>query len=108
MYLEVGMIPSRSNHIQYDHRWIITQTSQRGLENVRTNAIVYADDLILSTKAGLQELFKISVRYLHESGLSINTVRSMTVAILNVPHEKKTVIDARTKFKCRNQDLPAL
>ena len=80
------------------------------IEGGKTNALAYADDLILaaSTKRGLQELIDVAALFLDKCGLNVNIGKSMTVAIKNVPHEKKTVIDRRTKFGCMGRQLPSI
>ena len=72
--------------------------------------MAYADDLILaaSTKRGLQELINKATVFLNQCGLNVNIGKSMTVAIKNVPHEKKTIIDRRTKFACMGRHLPSI
>lgn len=74
------------------------------------NALMFADDMVLvaSTPQGLQLMLDTTIDFLAQCGLTINTQKSFTVAVRNVPHLKKTVIDGRTKFNCRGFTLPAL
>lgn len=74
------------------------------------NAAAFADDLLLfaSTPMGLQQLLNRSTRYLESCGLMVNASKCMTVALRNVPHEKKTVVDKETVFLCGKRLLPSL
>lgn len=74
------------------------------------NAMGYADDLVLlaTTKVGLQELLDITAEYLQSCGLLVNASKCFTVALRTVPKEKKTVIDARERFRCLGRLIPAL
>lgn len=38
----------------------------------------------------------------------VNAGKCMLVALQNVPHEKKTVVDRNTVFICEDKALPAL
>lgn len=74
------------------------------------NAFAFADDLVLiaSTPQGLQMTLDIVTGFLAECGLAINTGKSFTVAIRNVPHMKKSVVDSNIKFRCDGRDLPSM
>lgn len=74
------------------------------------NAAAFADDMLLfaTTPLGLQKLLDTSVQYLSGCGLKVNAAKCMTVALRNVPHEKKTVVDRDTVFMCGNRVLPSL
>ncbi|KAK2574760.1 hypothetical protein KPH14_012982, partial [Odynerus spinipes] len=74
------------------------------------NVLAFADDLIFmaSTPNGLQTTLNIAADYLTNCGLRINTSKSFTVAIKNVPHIKKSIVDHSERFKCLNHELPAL
>lgn len=74
------------------------------------NAAAFADDLLLfaSTPMGLQKLLDQTTKYLGNCGLSVSASKCMTVALRNVPHEKKTVVDKETVFICGNRSLPSL
>ena len=80
------------------------------VDELKVNAIAYADDLILvaSTKMGLQELIDKSGDYLDKCGLRMNVDKSMTISVRNVPQKKKTVVDARTTFTWSGHRIPAL
>lgn len=74
------------------------------------NAAAFADDMLLfaSTPVGLQRMLNMSIQFLGDCGLKINATKCMTVALRNVPHEKKTVVDKETIFLCEKRILPAL
>ncbi|KAK2577953.1 hypothetical protein KPH14_000752 [Odynerus spinipes] len=74
------------------------------------NVFAFADDLIFvaSTPTGLQQVLDLASTYLAKCGLNINATKSFTIAIRNVPHVKKTVVDCGTTFTCSGQKLPAL
>lgn len=74
------------------------------------NSIGYADDLVLfaTTAQGLQELLDVSTDYLKKCGLRTNSSKCFTVALKNVPKEKRSVVDASHTFKCAGQAIPAL
>lgn len=74
------------------------------------NAAAFADDMLLfaSTPMGLQKMLNLSTQFLNDCGLKINASKSMTVALRNMPHEKKTVVDKETVFLCEKKILPAL
>lgn len=74
------------------------------------NAIAFADDIILfaSTPRGLQSLLDRATEYLASCGLHVNVSKCMTVAISNVLHKKRSVIDKDTIFMCQGRVLPAL
>ena len=74
------------------------------------NAFAFADDLVLmaSTPQGLQLTLDKATGYLAQCGLVINTGKSFTVAIRNVPHVKKSVVDHKTKFTCCGNVLPSM
>lgn len=74
------------------------------------NALAFADDLVLvaTTPTGLQTILDQATTYLLKCGLSINTGKSMSVAMKTVPGEKKTVIDKTSKFICNGRQLKAL
>lgn len=74
------------------------------------NAFAFADDMIFvaSTPIGLQSTIDIASEYLTDCGLRINSTKSFTVAIRNVPHVKKSVIDGKAQFLCLGNKLPAL
>lgn len=59
------------------------------------NAAAFADDLLVfaTTPMGLQKLLDQSADFLGKCGLKVNASKCMTVALRNVPHEKKTIID---------------
>ncbi|CAL7932839.1 unnamed protein product [Xylocopa violacea] len=74
------------------------------------NALAFADDLVLvaSTPQGLQQTLDLTTEYLAQCGLAINTGKSFTVAIRNVPHIKKSVVDSKVRFRCAGALLPAM
>ncbi|CAL7932962.1 unnamed protein product [Xylocopa violacea] len=74
------------------------------------NALAFADDLVLvaSTPQGLQQTLDLTTDYLAQCGLAINTGKSFTVAIRNVPHIKKSVVDSKVRFRCAGALLPAM
>ncbi|CAL7932986.1 unnamed protein product [Xylocopa violacea] len=74
------------------------------------NALAFADDLVLvaSTPQGLQQTLDLTTDYLAQCGLAINTGKSFTVAIRNVPHLKKSVVDSKVRFRCAGALLPAM
>lgn len=74
------------------------------------NALMFADDLIFvaSTPQGLQLLLDLAVNFLAQCGLTINANKSFTVALRNVPHKKKSVVDSKTTFSCQGRTLPAM
>lgn len=74
------------------------------------SAIAFADDLVLFalTKEGLQSLLDVTAQYLQKCGLRVNVLKCSTVAIRNVPKEKKSVVDAGTQFTCNGFPIPAL
>lgn len=74
------------------------------------NAAAFADDLLLfaTTPMGLQKLLNEATRFLKKCGLQVNASKCMSVALRNVPHEKKTVVDKETVFLCENRVLPSL
>ncbi|CAL7932961.1 unnamed protein product [Xylocopa violacea] len=78
--------------------------------NVRFNALMFADDIIFlaTTPNGLQLTVDIASEFLAQCGLFINASKSFTVALRNVPHVKKSVVDGKTQFKCRGHKLPSL
>jgi len=59
------------------------------------NAAAFVDDMILfaSIPLGLQSLLDRSAKFLSKCGLRVNAAKCLTVAIRNVPHDKKTMID---------------
>lgn len=77
---------------------------------IHYSACAFADDLILlaTTPMGLQLAIDIAADYLSSCGLQINAAKSFTVAIRNVPHMKRSVVDGKTKFTCLARQLPAL
>lgn len=76
----------------------------------KVNAAAFADDLIFfaATPEGLQSLLNTSTDFLSKCGLSVNANKCFTVAIRNVPRQKKSVVDAKTIFHCQGRPLPAL
>ncbi|KMQ94463.1 reverse transcriptase [Lasius niger] len=72
------------------------------LGGIPINAAALAYDLLLfaATPKGLQELINIVTRYLAECGMTINLVKSMTIAVRAASHIKKTAIDGNTTFRC--------
>lgn len=80
------------------------------LGDISLNAIGFADDLVLfaTTPKGLQTLLDITANYLQECGLCVNASKCFTVALRNVPKEKKSVVDARRTFCCLGQNILAL
>lgn len=78
--------------------------------DVTVNAAAFADDMLLfaSTPMGLQKMLDLAVDYLNGCALMVNAGKCMTVALRNVPHEKKTVVDKNTVFVCEGRTLSAL
>lgn len=74
------------------------------------NTFAFADDInfITSTPHGLQLVLDLATDYLARCGRKINASKSFTVAIKNVPHAKKTVVDSKQKFYCYGQAMPSL
>ncbi|CAK9796164.1 Retrovirus-related Pol polyprotein from type-2 retrotransposable element R2DM [Anthophora quadrimaculata] len=64
------------------------------------NALIYADDIILvaSTPMGLQTTTDTTADFLAQCGLVISATKSFTVAIRNVPHMKRSVVDGNAQF----------
>lgn len=65
----------------------------------KINATAFADFLVLAaaTKMGLQRLIDISTETLGTLGLFLNPSKSHTIAIKNVPGEKKCVADLQVR-----------
>lgn len=80
------------------------------LGGVSLNAMGFADDLVLiaTTSRGLQLMLDITANYLQQCGLSVNASKCFTVALRNVPKEKKSVVDAKRVFRCLGRPIPAL
>ncbi|KAL0103799.1 hypothetical protein PUN28_017836 [Cardiocondyla obscurior] len=80
------------------------------IDGIKVNAAAFADDMLLfsSTPTGLQKLLNVSVELLQQCGLKVNASKCFTVALRNVPHEKKTIVDKETVFECQGRILPAL
>lgn len=78
--------------------------------DLEINAAAFADDLLLfaSTPMGLQRLLDTSMGFLEKCGLQVNTTKCMTIALRNVPHEKKTVVDRSAVFLRGDNILPSL
>lgn len=76
----------------------------------RLNILAFADDIVLiaSTQQGLQQLINTSTQFLEKCSLKINTNKSHTIAIKNVPHDKRSVVDEKTTFNCLGRSLVAL
>ncbi|GLV46632.1 hypothetical protein CBL_20907, partial [Carabus blaptoides fortunei] len=76
----------------------------------RINAAAFADDVVLfaATKTGLQRLLDIATTSLEGMGLKVNPAKCHTVAITNIPKEKKTAIDTKTRFRSGQSILPAV
>lgn len=74
------------------------------------NGFAFADDVIFvaSTAQGLQLTLDHAVGYLAQCGLNINATKSFSIALRNVPHEKKSVVDSRIRFQVAGRTLPAL
>lgn len=74
------------------------------------SAFAFADDLVLvgQTQTGLQTMIDKAADYLSGCGLTINSGKTFTVAIRNVPHLKKSVVDRATTFRCQGITLPAV
>lgn len=74
------------------------------------SAMAFADDLIMvaSTPQGLQLTLDKCAEFLQHCGLMINVNKSFTVAVRNVPHVKKTVVDSAIRFQCLGRAMPAL
>lgn len=72
------------------------------MDDMNTNLLVFSDDPIpvASTEIGLQILLDKTVDFLESCDLRTNNGKSFTIAIKNVPHIKKSIIDANTHFKC--------
>ena len=41
-------------------------------------------------------------------GLNVNACKSFTIAIVNIPGKKKSVVDSNTKFKCEGREKPVM
>lgn len=78
--------------------------------NSHFDVMAFADDLIFvaTTPEGLQIMLDTAGAYLTQCGLKINATKSFSVAVKNVPHLKKSVIDGKTKFTCLDRPLPSL
>ena len=76
----------------------------------RFSAFAFANDLIFvaSTASGLQQMITTAADFLAQYGLVINATKSFTVAIRNVPHLKKSIVDNKAIFTCLGQALPAI
>lgn len=74
------------------------------------NARAFADDLFLAavTGMGLQMMIDVVEKYLGSCGLLVNADKCFTVALRNVPKQKKSVVDPLVKFRCGGRMLPAL
>lgn len=70
------------------------------IDNIFYNALMFADDMIFvaSTPIGLQMTIDTASDYLAKCGLYVNASKSSTVALRNVPHLKKAVVDGATLF----------
>lgn len=72
--------------------------------------MAFGDNLILvaSSEKWVQSLLDYTSNYLSNYGLLLNNNKSFTIAIRNVPHAKKSIVDRNIKFKCGDQELTAL
>lgn len=72
--------------------------------------MAFSDNLILvaSSEKWVQSLLDYTSNYLSNYGLLLNNNKSFTIAIRNVPHAKKSIVDRNIKFKCGDQELTAL
>ncbi|CAL7932761.1 unnamed protein product [Xylocopa violacea] len=96
--------------IMIDYIESLPEEIAANISGIKINAAAFADDIILtaSTEIGLQILLDVASEYLTKCGLNINTHKSMTVTLRPVPHEKKTVVDAKTTFTLYGRKLPSL
>jgi len=67
------------------------------LGETTVNAAAFADDLLLfaAMPARLQELIDTVTTYIKNCGMTINTMKSMSVSIVASPYLKKTAVDAQ-------------
>lgn len=74
------------------------------------SALAFADDLnfLATTSVGLQTMINTASEFLAKCGLYINATKSFTVALKNVPHMKRSVVDRKQKFTCLGRQLPSL
>lgn len=79
------------------------------IAGLNTNAFAFADDLVFvaATAQGLQLTLDVAADYLAQCGLVINTSKSFTIALRNIPHVKKSVVDSKITFTCFGRRLPA-
>jgi Reverse transcriptase (RNA-dependent DNA polymerase). len=74
------------------------------------NAIAFADDLVLfaSTERGLQSLIDVAHTFITSCGMTINTAKSSTIAIKNVPHAKRSVVVPGIVFSIGGDKIKSL
>lgn len=72
------------------------------IDSIIYNELIFADDMIFmaTTAIGLQIMIDAARDFLAKCGLNINVTKSFTVALRNVPHMKKSVVDRKTRFTC--------
>lgn len=80
------------------------------IEGLKLNNMAFADDLVLlaSTENGLQTLIDRVASYLGKIGLEANAGKCATLSFKNVPKQKKSVIDAKCRFKINGTLILAL
>lgn len=80
------------------------------IDNIKYNAIMFADDILLfaSTEKRLQKSLDNTTDFLADCGLAVNSAKSFTISIRNIPKKKKSVIDGNTKFIVKDKEIPAL
>jgi len=77
--------------------------------NKKTNAMAFADDLILcaSTTNGLQALIDHIHAFLVSCGMVLNSAKCLTISIKGQPKQKNTIIEQRS-FKAGKNIIPCL
>ncbi|KAF7272498.1 hypothetical protein GWI33_014716 [Rhynchophorus ferrugineus] len=72
--------------------------------------LAFADDLIMMaySRVGLQTQLDRIRDYLQSVGLSVNALKSQTIAIKALGHQKKIVVDPSGSFKLLGYAIPAL
>ena len=80
------------------------------IDGTKVNVLAFADDLVLvaSTEVGLQKLIDTTADFLYTCGLEANAGKCVTIAMRNVPKQKKTVIDQKCSFNIRGTKMYAL
>lgn len=78
--------------------------------HLKINAEAFADDIVFfaSTREGLQNTIDSTTRFLSQCGLYVNVNKCFTISIIGLGKQKKSAVDADSKFTCEGRQLPAL